>query len=98
MLLERDNRIKLQIVITLIWKHIYFVFFLEVIRREQFHTGNLGWKSVREEAQNWGEAAGIQYMEGISEEYMFMYLDAEEDGQEMIVQKINCNSFMLSFA
>jgi hypothetical protein len=53
---------------------------------------------VREEAQNWGEAAGIQYMEGISEEYMFMYLDAEEDGQEMIVQKINCNSFMLSFA
>ena len=39
---------------------------------------------MREEAQDWGEAAGIQYMEGISEEYMFMYLDAEEDGQEMI--------------
>ena len=98
MLLERYNRIKLQIVITLIWKHICFVFSLAVIRREQFHTGNLRWKSVKEEAENLGEAAAIQFLEGISEEYVLMYSDVEEDGQEMIAQRINCNSFKLSFA
>lgn len=53
---------------------------------------------MREEAENWGEAAGIQFMEGISEEYVLMYSDVEEDGQEMIAQRINCNSFKLSFA